>query len=549
MAIFGAHNTKRLTGSWAPVQWILCALLIAPMAFIALAAFGDNQGIFRHLFHTVLSRYILNTLTLMVGVGLVSLLFGISTSWLVTRYRFFGSRALSWLLILPLAMPAYIIAYAYTDFLEYAGPLQSMLRDIFGWQSARDYWFFEIRSQAGAIIIMGAVLYPYIYILARTAFRQTSRRLFEVARMSGQTMFGAVGLPLARPAIIAGLSLVLMEVLSDFGTVEYFGIETLTLGIFNVWLGMNNMPAAAQLALIAFVFILALLIIEKWARQGRSFENTAGSARGVPEYQLTGIKAAGAFLWCIIPVSLGFFIPVAILAEFLVDGVDIYTLSRLPQLIYQSLFVAGSTAILVLLLSVLIALLTAFQPRRFEASLAGLSATGYAFPGTILALGVLYFVTQIEAVWQSAGQLMGIATMPNLIVGTVGVLVLGYLVRFQAVGYGAITAGIARMPADMMPASRSLGHGFVMSVRRVILPLLRPSMIAAILLVFVDVMKELPLTLLLRPFNFETFATFTYQFANEEMLETAGLPALLIVLVGLLPLLIANQTLLRQTDR
>lgn len=548
MANFRAYSTKKLIGGWAPLHWILCTILIAPIAFIALAALGDNQGIFRHLADTVLHRYILNTVTLMFGVGLVALLFGLSTAWLVTRYRFIGSRWLSWLLILPLAMPAYVIAYAYTDFLEYAGPLQTMMRDIFGWNSARDYWFFEIRSRTGAIIIMGAVLYPYIYILARTAFRQTSRRLFEVARMSGQNMFQAVGLPLARPAIIAGLSLVLMEVLSDFGTVEYFGIETLTLGIFNVWLGMNNMPAAAQLALIAFVFILALLIIERWARQGRSFENTAGSARGVPEVQLNGINAVMAFIWCCIPVSLGFFVPVAILGAFLLDGVDAYMLTQLPKLVYQSLLVAGSTAILVLISSLLIALLTMRKPRRFEASLAGLAATGYAFPGTILALGVLYFSTQIETVWQSFGYLMGIS-MPNLIVGTIGVLIIGYLVRFQAVGYGAITAGLARMPADMMPASRSLGYGFAASIQRVILPLLRPSMIAAVLLVFVDVMKELPLTLLLRPFNFDTFATFTYQYANEEMLEIAGLPALLIVLVGLLPLLIANQTLLKQSDR
>ena len=549
MVVSPLHLSKRVLHRWAPVQWLLCLILIAPISFIAFAALGDNQGIFRHLADTVLTRYIFNTFFLMIGVGLVALLLGVSTAWLVSRYQFFGSRWMSWLLILPLAMPAYIIAYAYTDFLEYAGPVQTWLREIFGWRSARDYWFFEIRSRGGAIIVMGSVLYPYVYILARTAFQQTSRRLFEVARLSGQNMFSTVGLPLARPAIIAGLSLVLMEVLSDFGTVDYFGIETLTLGIFNVWLGMNNMPAAAQLALIAFVFILALLIIERWARRGRSFENTAGSARGVPYYQLTGIKAILACLWCLVPISLGFIIPVAILGEFILDGIEASILSQLPLLIYQSLMVAAYTAILVVILSIVIAVLTMFQAGRLETSLAGLAATGYAFPGTILALGVLYFSTNIEAVWQSVGGFLQIETMPNLIIGSLGVLILGYLVRFQAVGYGAVTSGIARMAADMMPASRSLGHGFMASVRKVILPILRPSMIAALLLVFVDVMKELPLTLLLRPFNFDTFATFTYQYANEEMLEQAALPALLIVLFGLVPVLIANQTLVRSADR
>lgn len=543
------YNSGWLLRSWTLLQLVLCVSLIAPMGFIALAALGDNQGIFPHLANTVLGRYILNTLILMLGVGFVALLFGVSTAWLVCRYQFFGSHVLSWLLILPLAMPAYIIAYAYTDFLEYAGPVQSWLRDIFGWQSAKEYWFFDVRSRSGAIITMGAVLYPYVYILARTAFQQTSMRLFEVARMSGQNMFRAVGLPLARPAIIAGLSLVLMEVLSDFGTVEYFGVETLTLGIFNVWLGMNNMPAAAQLALIAFMFILALLVLERWARSGRSFENTAGAARGVPKQPLRGRNAIASFLWCLLPVSLGFIVPVLILGEFILSGIDAVILRQLPALVGQSLSVAAGTSVLIVIVSVIIVIITNFEMGRIGRALSGLSATGYAFPGTILALGVLFFLTQLEAAWQAFGRLFAIVEMPNLIIGTIGVLIFGYMVRFQAVGFGAINAGIKRMPADMMSASRSLGYGFFPSVRQIILPLLRPSMVAALLLVFVDVMKELPMTLLLRPFNFDTFATFTYQYANEEMLEQAGLPALLIVIAGLVPVLVANKTLSNRSDR
>ena len=534
---------------WAALHMLLCGFLLAPIAFILLAAFGDNQGIFGHLIETVFARYLLNTIILMVGVGALATLFGVSTAWLVSRYQFFGSRLLSWLLILPLAMPAYIVAYAYTDFLEYAGPVQTQLRAIFGWQSARDYWFFDIRSHAGAIIVMSAVLYPYIYILTRTAFLSTARSLFEAARLSGKNMFRTVALPLARPAIIAGLSLVLMEVVSDFGTVDYFSIETLTLGIFNVWLGMNNMPAAAQLALVAFVIIVGLLLLERWGRSRRSFENTAGARRGMPARALTGLPAFLCIIWCVVPILLGFIIPAMIFLNYVIGGVSADVRGILPVLISQSLLTAAGTALLVVLLSVVIVILTTFQIGRIGRSLAGLSATGYAFPGTILALGVLYFATQIEAAWHWAGYQFGVTEMPTLILGGMGVLIIGYMVRFQAVGYGGVKAGIGRMPADMMPASRSLGHGFSASIRRVILPLLRPSMIGAMLLVFVDVLKELPLTLLLRPFDFDTFATFTYQYANEEMLSKAALPALLIVATGLVPVLMANYSLTRSSDR
>ena len=534
---------------WAALHMLLCGFLLAPIAFILLAAFGDNQGIFGHLIETVFARYLLNTIILMVGVGALATLFGVSTAWLVSRYQFFGSRLLSWLLILPLAMPAYIVAYAYTDFLEYAGPVQTQLRAIFGWQSARDYWFFDIRSHVGAIIVMSAVLYPYIYILTRTAFLSTARSLFEAARLSGKNMFRTVALPLARPAIIAGLSLVLMEVVSDFGTVDYFSIETLTLGIFNVWLGMNNMPAAAQLALVAFVIIVGLLLLERWGRSRRSFENTAGARRGMPARALTGLPAFLCIIWCVVPILLGFIIPAMIFLNYVIGGVSADVRGILPVLISQSLLTAAGTALLVVLLSVVIVILTTFQIGRIGRSLAGLSATGYAFPGTILALGVLYFATQIEAAWHWAGYQFGVTEMPTLILGGMGVLIIGYMVRFQAVGYGGVKAGIGRMPADMMPASRSLGHGFSASIRRVILPLLRPSMIGAMLLVFVDVLKELPLTLLLRPFDFDTFATFTYQYANEEMLSKAALPALLIVATGLVPVLMANYSLTRSSDR
>jgi iron(III) transport system permease protein len=534
---------------WSLLQMSLCVLITVPMLFIALAALGDNQGLLGHLLETVLLRYLGNTLLLMFGVGVIATLFGVSTAWLVSRYDFPGRGLLSWMLVLPLAMPAYLIAYTYTDFLEYAGPVQTMLRALFGWQTARDYWFPEVRSAGGAILMMGSVLYPYVYILSRTAFAQTSRRLFEAASLSGKSLFGSVGLPLARPAVIAGLSLVLMEVVSDFGTVDYFALETLTLGIFNVWLGMNNMPAAAQIALFAFVLILILLLTENYARARRAYGEQGASAFGVPRITAPPGFAFICILVCVLPVFFGFFLPVLRLVKLWLDTAG-------PSIATDWLLAAGHTfeaafaaALAVSFTSLIIGVVSRYQQGQAGRILAAVSATGYAFPGTILAIGVLYFASLTDRAWIEFGQLIGRPRSLPLLGGTLAVLIIAYMVRFQAVGYGAIKDGLGRMPPDMMQASRSLGKNFSRSVWGVILPLLRPSILAAGLLVFVDVMKELPLTLLLRPFDFETFATVTYQYAKDEMLEKAALPALLIVLSGLIPVVIANRTLTRLGTR
>ena len=534
---------------WSLLQMGLCVLITLPMLFIALAALGNNQGLLGHLLETVLLRYLGNTLLLMFGVGVIATLFGVSTAWLVSRYDFPGRGLLSWMLVLPLAMPAYLIAYTYTDFLEYAGPVQTLLRAAFGWQSARDYWFPEVRSAGGAILMMGCVLYPYVYILSRTAFAQTSRRLFEAASLSGKSLFGSVGLPLARPAVIAGLSLVLMEVVSDFGTVDYFALETLTLGIFNVWLGMNNMPAAAQIALFAFVLILILLLTENYARARRAYGEQGASAFGVPRITARPGFAIFCILVCVLPVFFGFFLPVLRLVMLWLDTTG-------PAIAADWLLAAGHTfeaafaaALAVSFTSLIIGVVSRYQQGQAGRILAAVSATGYAFPGTILAIGVLYFASLTDRAWIGFGQMIGRPQSLPLLGGTLAVLIIAYMVRFQAVGYGAIKDGLGRMPPDMMQASRSLGKNFSRSVWGVILPLLRPSILAAGLLVFVDVMKELPLTLLLRPFDFETFATVTYQYAKDEMLEKAALPALLIVLSGLIPVVIANRTLTRLGTR
>ena len=533
----GPASLFRLYAGPVPAVLVLvCAVMLAPLLAIAVTATGDTANLMPHLLQTVLARYVGNTLLLMTGVGVLAVLFGVSSAWVVSRYHFFGRRVFDWLLVLPAAMPAYIIAYSYTDFLEYAGPVQSVLRAMFGWQSARDYWFPEIRSAGGASVMMAAVLYPYIYLLARTAFRQTSAQMFEVAALAGRPVFWSIALPLARPAIVAGLALVLMEVVSDFGTVEYFALETLTLGIFNVWLGMNNMPAAAQLALLAFVLVGALLMIELFARSRRSFQNQGAGQLGVPMITLGPGKAFACFVICLLPVAIGFFGPVAILLNFVLTsgtqeaGLSLTTLTR------HSFTLALSAAAGVMVLSVLVGLLAAYRSGRLGRFLAGMAASGYAFPGTILAIGVLSFTGFLDG-------LLGLVSDELVLAGSFFVLLFGLMIRFQAVGYGAITSGLKRMPPHMMESGRILGYGFGATVRRVILPLLQKSIIAGGLLVFVDVMKELPLTLLLRPFSFETFATFTYQYAKDEMIEVAAAPALMIVAAGLIPVFVANRAL------
>ena len=515
---------------------VVCLLMMAPLISIVLTATGDTGNLVPHLFQTVLARYVGNTLLLMFGVGFLAIIFGVSTAWVVSRYHFPCRRLFDWLLVLPAAMPAYIIAYSYTDFLEYAGPFQTGLRQIFDWQTPRDYWFPEIRSLTGASVMMAAVLYPYIYLLTRTAFRQTSAQMFEVAALAGRPVFWSIALPLARPAIIAGLALVLMEVVSDFGTVEYFALETLTLGIFNIWLGMNNMPAAAQLALCAFVLVGALLMIEIFARSRRSFENIGGGQLGVPVINPSLKIKWLCFVTCLMPVAVGFFVPVLILLEFLVSTGLLEVRLSMMELTQNSFTLAISAAIGVMTASILVGLLATYRSGQLGRILAGMAASGYAFPGTILAIGVLSFSGFFD-------QLLGLLLDDIALTGSFFMLLFGLIVRFQAVGYGAITSGLKRMPPHMMESSRILGHGFWDTVQRVIMPLLQKSIIAGGLLVFVDVMKELPMTLLLRPFSFETYATFTYQFAKDEMIEAAAAPALMIVCAGLIPVFIANRAL------
>lgn len=528
---------------WTLATLALTLLLLGPILSVFGAATGDSEGLWPHLFQTVLPRYVSNTLILMVGVGALSLVFGVSTAWVVTRYDFPGRRAFTWMLLLPLAMPAYIIAYVYTDFLEYAGPAQSAIRGLFGWQSARDYWFPEIRSMGGAVLVMGAVLYPYVYIMARTAFKLTPVSLFETARVHNQNLFYKVGLPLARPAIVAGLALVLMETVSDFGTVEFFALETLTLGIFNVWLGMNSLPAAAQIASLSFVFIIVLLVLEIYARQRRRYLDTGRRNVTMRPARTTPALGAACVAICLVPVALGFLFPFAVLLDIVVKGYSVTDLGAVASTALNSIFVAVVVAGLVMTTATFMVLAATYRESRALKFVTAFSATGYAFPGTILAIGVVTFVGAIDRGLEAVvSGVLGFG-FEGFLTGGIVLVLFACTIRFQAIGYGAMTSGVNRLPPNMMAAGRVLGHGFSSNLVRVIVPLLGTSFLAGALLVFVDVMKELPMTLLLRPFGFETLATYVYQFAKDELLEQAALPALFIVITGAGPVMLVNHAL------
>ncbi len=528
---------------------IVVFFILAPIFNIIFVSLGDNKDLLSHLMETVLPRYFFNTIILIFGVGILATIFGVSSGWIISRYNFWGRKTLSWMLVLPAAIPAYLIAFTYTDFLEYAGPVQTYLRLLFGWNGPRDYWFPDVRTHFGAILMMACVLYPYIYIFVRTAFQRISRTLFEAAALTGKPLFSSVAIPLARPAIIASLSLVLMEVVSDFGTVDYFGIETLTLGIFNVWLGMNNIVAAAQISLIAFILILLLLALERYARSNRLFSNKSPGVKGMPRIELEPKLQLICFLICGLPVLIGFILPVMILISFVIKSDEVNAIQYLYETFYNTILISLVSALIIIFISSFLSIVSFYRLNKSTQFFAGLSATGYAFPGTILAIGILHFLAQIESTAQLF--ISGFIPYSNEVIvsGTIFVLIIAYLTRFNAVGFGSVTAGLEQIPQDLISASQILGKRFGSSVGAVLLPNLWPAILAGGLLLFVDIMKELPLTLLLRPMDFETFATITYQLAKSEMLEQAAYPALCIVVSGLIPVVIANIALSKIAEK
>ena len=519
-------------------------LLVLPMVVIVVTVFTGSFDVWRHLFNTVLGDYLLNSFLLMIGVGCGVLLLGVPTAWITSTCDFPGRQLFTWALLLPLAMPAYIIAYTYTGLLDFAGPVQALLRNLTGWQYG-DYWFFEIRSLPGAILMLSLVLYPYVYLMGRAAFLEQSSSILEAGRTMGCGGVRGVwrlALPMARPAIVAGLTLALMETLADYGTVQYFGISTFTTGIFRVFYGFGDSHAAAQLAALLLSFVLALLLLERYARRRARYYSAGG--RPLKPIPLKGGKALLAIVVCLLPVVLGFALPaLQLLYWSLTEAVveDSFIL-----LAWHSFYLALLAAILVVGLALLLA-----YARRIERHgkwFAGVIATagmGYALPGTVIAIGIIIPLAWIDhRLIDLARKWLGME--PGLILsGTLVALLFAYSVRFLAVSLGAIDSGLQKITPSLDNAARLMGYRPLAILKKIHLPLLSTSVLTAFLIVFVDVLKELPATLILRPFDFDTLAVRAYELASDERLIDAAPPSLLIVLVGLIPVILLSRSINR----
>ena len=528
---------------WTILVSAIALIIATPIIFIFRSIFTKSGAIWQHLARTVLVDYVTNSLWLIVLVGTGVLVIGVGTAWLVTMCRFGGSRILEWALLLPLAAPAYLLAYAYTNMLDYFGPIQTWLRTIFGWSSIQDYWFPDIRSLWGAALMLLLVLYPYVYLLARVAFIEQSVCTLEASRTLGcnpwQSFF-TIALPLARPSIMAGLALALMETLNDLGTVEYFGVNTFTTGIYRTWLGMGNRTAAAQLAACLMLFILVLIVLERKSRSQAKYYATANTLKQLPQYELGWGRGTIAALVCWLPVVLGFLIPAVYLLYLIFNNLEFAFDEDFWQLANHSFILAVTTAIIAMIISLIMAYGQRLQPNWSMRSAVRIASMGYAIPGSVIAVGVLIPLARLDnAIAEGMRSNFGITT-GLLLSGTVVSLVFAYLVRFLAVAFGSVESSLNKIAPSLDDASRSLGYGTTSTLWKIHTPLMSGGLLTAAMLVFVDVMKELPATLVIRPFNFDTLAIRVYQYASDERLMEAAAPALAIVLVGIIPVILLS---------
>lgn len=535
-----------------PVAAMLVALLVAlPVLTVALHVFLPDEGAWRHIARVLLPGYVRNTLLLVLGTAFGVLALGLSSAWLVSVCRFPGRRLFEWALVLPLAFPAYVIAYTYTDLLQVSGPVQAFIRDLTGW-SARDYWFPPIRSLGGAIAMLSLVLYPYVYLLGRAAFVQQSSGILEAARTLGCGPWGAflkVALPMARPALVAGVLLALMETLADFGTVAYFGVPVFTTGIYRAWFSLGDPVSAAKLSAVLLAFVFALVALERWNRGGMRFHQLGAPAAERKPYHLKGWHAALAVFACSVPLFFGFLLPAARLGWLAWIGGDAQFGARYLGLLWNSVSLAAISAVVAVGAAIIVGYglrLRPGTPMRMAHRVAGL---GYAIPGSVIAVGVLIPLAAADhglRGWLSSW----FGVEPGLILtgGILGLL-FAYLARFLAVSLQSVDAGLARITPAMDDAARALGDGPGRTLKRVHLPILRANLLTAGLIVFVDVMKELPATLILRPFDFDTLAVQAYKLAADERLAEASTASLAIVLAGLIPVILLARQVSRPATR
>ena len=543
----GGGISSRPVDFWGVGVPLIALVLAVPVLVVVASIFQPTGEVWCHLAATVLGEYIGNTVLLLLGVGVGTLLLGVSTAWLCTMCRFPGRKIFQWALLLPMAMPAYIIAYTYTGMLDFAGPVQSGLRAWFDWGYG-DYWFPRIRSLGGAVVMLSLVLYPYVYLLTRAAFLGQSVCVLEVSRTLGcgsWRSFFVVALPLARPAVIAGLTLALMETLADFGTVQYFGVDTFTTGIFRTWFGLGDLHAATQLAAMLMFFVLILIILERWSRQRARYHDTGRRHQELPGYPLQGGRALAAFVVCLLPLLLGFLLPAAQLTIWALATWEHNFDADFLLLTRNSLLLAAGAAGLTLLLALLLAYGKRLRPTPLINGAVRVAAMGYAVPGLVIAIGVIIPFAWLDNTIDGWMRSTFNISTGLLLSGTVTALLFAYVARFMAVALHTVDAGLGKVKPSMDDAGRVLGLRPLGVLGRIHLPLLRGSLLTALLLVFVDVLKELPATLVLRPFNFNTLAVRAFELASDEFLAESSLAALTIVAVGILPVILLSLTIAR----
>jgi iron(III) transport system permease protein len=527
--------------------FVLAVALSMPVAVVLAHVFVPSGDIWQHLSSTVLPDYIRNSLLLMLGVAMGTLLIGVTTAWLTTMCQFPGRSVFEWALLLPMAMPAYIIAYTYTGMLDFAGPLQTSLREWFGWQYG-DYWFPQIRSLNGAVAMLTLVLYPYVYLLSRAAFLNQSICVLDVSRTLGNgpwKTFWKVALPLARPAIIAGLSLALMETLADYGTVQFFGVSTFTTGIFRTWFGMGSAAAAAQLAAGLMVFVFALVLIERYSRRKARYHHTSRRHQDLRRFPLTGGRAFLAFLFCLFILGLGFLLPALQLLSWTIHVADTVIDAEFLRLLVNSLSLAAFAAVLALLLALVMAYAQRLYPGKLVSAAVQVAGMGYAVPGAVIAVGVMIPFAWIDNTIDDLARSQFNYSTGLLLSGTLVAVTFAYLTRFLAVSLQTVDSGLTRITHSMDEAGRSFGFRPLQILRQIHIPMLSASLMTALLLVFVDVLKELPATLILRPFNFNTLAVKAYELASDERLAEAAPAALAIVIAGIIPVILLSKTITR----
>lgn len=533
---------------WPFGAGLIAFLVLVPIVSVLWTALHPTENIWPHLLATTLPRYMKNTVLLAIGTGCLAAAVGTGAAWLVTMYRFPLSRIVEWLLLLPLAVPAYVGAFVLVDFLDYSGVVQTGLRKAFGWTSARDYWFPEIRSLWMAVIVLAAALYPYVYMLARSAFREQSGGSYEVARALGTSplgLFWRVGLPLARPAIAAGTAIVMMETVNDYGVVNYFSVQTLTTGIFNTWLEGGNAGGAAQLSSLVLVVILTLMALERLGRNHLRFHTASRHRRPVTTQHLRGPAGWLATALCLLPFAVGFVLPVAVMFWIAAANPDAWLSGDLARALRNTLLVAGSAAALTVAASLFMVYGVRLSRTRLPRLFLPVTTLGYAAPGAVLAVGILIPLAAFDH--RLADLILALTGHdPGLLLtGSAAAIIFAFAVRFFAIAQGAVDAAFGRVAPSLPMAARSLGRTEGGTLRDVYVPLIKGSIGSALLLVFVDCVKELPATLLLRPFNFDTLATRTNDRASLENLSEAAPAALLIIAVGLIAVILLARASLR----